>query len=171
MSTVARYLRNSALAVLTTLCTLTAHAGVPGEDRVAAAKSLLALEVKGDFAAVEAKVAPNSRRSLSLNVLRSRWEGIVKRGGPLKSVAESKQQKVNQYDMVITTCKFTKGDVDSKIVFDTNGQVISFFFVASPGSKLPPERSAPGGPPRGFGGPGGGRGPGGPGGPGGPPHN
>ncbi len=155
MATIARFFHINILAALTATCSIAALAGGPGDDRIAEARRLLVQEAKGDYAAVAARVDPNSKRVLSQGTLRTRWTGIVRRAGPLKSVGAGKQQKVNQYDMVVLTCQFAKGDVDAKITFNSNDQIVSFFFVPSPGSKLPPERGGRSGPPRGAGGPGG----------------
>jgi hypothetical protein len=146
--------------MLIAVSAISVYAGVPGQDRVAEAKRLLALEAKGDYAAVESNVAPNSKRTLSEITLRTRWTGIVKRAGPLQSIGAGKLQKIAQYDMVIVPCKFAKGDVETKITFNSDGQVVSFFFNVPGNSKVPAEARGPGGPPRGAGGPP--RGPGGP---------
>ena len=82
------------------------------------------------FDATMTKVMPES-------ILKSTWEGLLKRAGALVSQTGTRTENVGNYDAVYVLCQFEKEKIDIKIVFDKEEKIAGLFFLPSQEYKIP----------------------------------
>jgi dienelactone hydrolase len=119
------------MLVLGSLISLMAADDPKTDDRVKAARAMLAALVKGnydgagkDFDDTMKEVAPPAK-------LKQTWEAALKQLGKLKKQGEPRQTKQGEYQIVFLPCEFEKKALDVKVVFDKEGKITGYFFVPS----------------------------------------
>ncbi len=118
-----------ALAILVALALLPVQAGAA--DVAAAGKDFVNLLAKQDFAAAVARYDATMKTALPETKLRETWVAVQTQAGAFQKQVRARTQKVQGYDVVLVTCQFEKMALDTKVVFDSQGQVAGLFFLPS----------------------------------------
>lgn len=95
----------------------------------AAARSLLDLLAKGDFAAAEQKFDESMKTGLPKDKLEAAWKAVVSQYGPLKKPVSIRQGKAEEYDIIEIKCEFEKEFLATRVVFNAQGKISGLFFV------------------------------------------
>jgi len=95
------------------------------------AKRLVTRMAAGEFEDAVEPFDETMQRVLPAGKLKEIWGGLVKQHGPLQKAESTRTEKVEQYTLVFVTCEFERGKLDTKVVFNTNGEVGGLFFVTS----------------------------------------
>lgn len=95
----------------------------------AAARSLLDLLAKGDFATAEQKFDETMKTGLPKDKLEAAWKAVVSQYGPLKKPISIRQGKADEYDIIEIKCEFEKDFLVTRVVFNAKGQISGLFFV------------------------------------------
>ena len=72
------------------------------------------------------------KKTLPPDKLKEVWDSLVEKIGRLKFKGMDRIQKIDEYDAVFVKCRFERGEIDTKVVFDRNKKISGLFF-------LPPE--------------------------------
>jgi dienelactone hydrolase len=95
------------------------------------AKRLVSLMAAKEFEKAVEPFDETMKRVLPAGKLNQVWDGVVKQYGPLQETTDTRTEKVRQYTLVFVTCRFERGTLDTKVVFNTKGQIGGLFFVPS----------------------------------------
>lgn len=120
--------------VLTACAVLLLHCAVladPPDENVEQAKRLVAQMAAGEFDKAVERFDTTMARVLPASKLDELWGGLVKQYGALRKSTETRTEKVKQYTLVFVTCEFERGKLDTKVVFNTKGEIGGLFFVPS----------------------------------------
>lgn len=98
---------------------------------VAKAKRLVAQMAAGEFEEAVEPFDETMQRVLPAGKLEEIWNGLVKQYGPLQNASRTRTEKVQPYTLVFVTCEFKRGRLDTKVVFNTKGEIGGLFFVPS----------------------------------------
>lgn len=69
-------------------------------------------------------------RALSSDELESTWDNLISSTGEFEGINKTRTAQEGSYRVVYVTCKFAKGLLDVKVVFDGEGQIAGLWFVA-----------------------------------------
>jgi dienelactone hydrolase len=95
------------------------------------AKHFVSQMAAGEFEKAVEPFDETMRRVLPASNLNEIWSGLVKQYGPLRQAADARTETVQQYTLVFVTCEFERGKLDTKVVFNTKGEIGGLFFVPS----------------------------------------
>ncbi|MFZ0033853.1 MAG: alpha/beta fold hydrolase [Sedimentisphaerales bacterium] len=104
------------------------------------AKDLVSALASGDCKKATENFDETMKKALPAEKLQEAWNSLIAQFGPFVEQAGTLREKVLQYDVIFVTCKFEKGALDAKIVFDGNKQIAGLFFV--PAKVSAPEKPA-----------------------------
>lgn len=104
------------------------------DDLTARARDIVGSLEKGDFVTPTKSFDATMKRELAPDGLKKAWESLVEKMGAFEAVTVVRKEKSGGYDIVYVTCRFEKGSVDVKVVFDKNKQIGGLFFVPSSGA-------------------------------------
>jgi dienelactone hydrolase len=127
-------LRSLNRLVLTACAVLPLHRAVladPPDGSVERANRLVAQMAAGEFEKAVEPFDTTMARVLPASKLDDIWSGLVKQYGALQKSTETRTEKVKQYTLVFVTCEFERGKLDTKVVFNTKGEIGGLFFVPS----------------------------------------
>jgi hypothetical protein len=71
------------------------------------------------------------KNALPAEKLQEVWNSLIAQSGPFVEQLGTRREKILQYDVIFVTCKFEKGVLDAKVVFDRKKQIAGLFFVPS----------------------------------------
>lgn len=97
------------------------------------AKDLVEALLEGDYERATENFDETMKKALPAAKLREVWNSIIAQMGPFVEQTGIRREKIQQYDVIFVTCKFEKGVLDTKVVFNSSKQVAGLFFV--PGNK------------------------------------
>jgi dienelactone hydrolase len=101
-------------------------------DEVAsAAKQFVESLAKEDFAGAVTRFDATMKTALPEPKLRETWQTLQAQVGPFQKQLGVTATKLGEYDVVLVTCQFERMALDTKVVFDSKGQVAGLFFVPS----------------------------------------
>ncbi len=99
------------------------------------ARELVMLLVKGDYAKVVENFDGTMKTALPAEKLQEAWNTVIAKAGAFIEQQGVRKGKYLQYDIVFVTCKFEKGTLDTKVVFNQEKQISGLFFVPSQAAK------------------------------------
>ncbi len=121
----------SSLATVVTIIAGLALFPVPAQsaDVPAAGKEFVELLAKHDFAAAVARYDATMKAALPEEKLRETWLMVQNQAGRFQKQVRVRTEKIQGYDVAFVTCQFEKMALDTKVVFDSKGQVSGLFFL------------------------------------------
>jgi hypothetical protein len=84
--------------------------------------------VNGDYSIAKEGLNANMEKALGKNGLRRAWESTVKAAGPFVSIAGTKTEPNDEYEIYIVTSRHEKKGIASRIVFSKDGLIAGLFF-------------------------------------------
>jgi dienelactone hydrolase len=100
-------------------------------DAAASGEQFVDFLAKGDFAAAVARYDKAMRAALPEPKLRDTWNLVEAQAGRFKKRTHTRLQKLSGYDLALVTCEFQKANLDTKVVFNSQGEVTGLFFLPS----------------------------------------
>jgi hypothetical protein len=97
------------------------------------AKDLVSALAGGDFKKATENFDGTMKNALPAEKLQEVWNSLIAQMGPFVEQAGTRREKILQYDVIFVTCKFERGVLDAKVVFNSNKQIAGLFFVPSQG--------------------------------------
>ena len=97
----------------------------------ALARDFIKLLVEGDFSKATENFDKTMKKELPAEKLQQVWNSIIAQVGPFVEQLAVRKEKILQYKAVFVTCKFEKGVLDAKVVYNTEKQISGLFFVPS----------------------------------------
>jgi len=82
-----------------------------------------------DYAKVEAQFDLAMHLILPVSKLSAAWDATIMQAGDFKSIVGVRQKELQGYQIVFVTCQFANRSLDTKVVFNSRGQVTGLFFV------------------------------------------
>jgi len=98
------------------------------------ARNLVSALSSGNYKGAAENFDGTMKNALPAEKLQEVWNSLIAQFGPFVEQAGTRREKVLQYDVIFVTCKFKKGVLDAKIVFNSNKQIAGLFFVPSQGT-------------------------------------
>ena len=97
------------------------------------AKNLVSALAGGDFNKATENFDETMSKALPAAKLREVWNSLIIQTGPFIGQTGIRREKILQYDVIFVTCKFEKGVLDTKVVFNSDKKVAGLFFVPTQG--------------------------------------
>ena len=82
----------------------------------------------GEFSAATKRFDPTMSSAMPADKLEQTWNALQQQVGAFKQRIGTRQDKVQQYDVVFVTCAFENANIDIRVVFDSNAQIAGLFF-------------------------------------------
>jgi dienelactone hydrolase len=101
------------------------------------AKDLVRALASSDYKKATENFDGTMKNALPAEKLKEVWNSLIEQLGSFIEQVGTRRAKIMQYDTIFVTCKFERGVLDAKVVFDGNKQIAGLFFVPSqaPASK------------------------------------
>ncbi len=104
-------------------------AAVPqAETREPAAHAFFDMLVSRDFSGAEKMLDATMLKVMPALKLSETWDSVLKQYGGLQDKVQTGSAREKGYDIVTVTGKFTRGFLDTRIVFDASGKIAGLFF-------------------------------------------
>ena len=100
-------------------------------DITRAGRQFVELLANEDFVGAVARFDATMKTALPTPKLRETWKALQAQAGPFQKQLGAIATKVTGYDVALVTCQFERTALDTKVVFDTKGQVAGLFFLPS----------------------------------------
>jgi len=100
-------------------------------DMTTLGEQFVDLLVKEDFAEAVARYDETMRTALPEPKLREAWRLVEGQAGHFKKRLHTRTQALGGYDVALVTCEFEKAKLDTKVVFNSHGEVAGLFFLPS----------------------------------------
>jgi major membrane immunogen (membrane-anchored lipoprotein) len=97
-------------------------------DKEHRAEQFVTALVNGDYSIAEEGFDANMKKALGKNGLKRAWESMVKAAGPFVSVAGTKTEPNDDYEIYIVTSRHEKSGRASRIVFSKDDLIAGLFF-------------------------------------------
>ena len=97
------------------------------------AKDLVNSLASGDYKKAVENFDGTMKNALPAEKLQEVWNSIIAQSGPFVEQLGTRREKILLYDVIFVTCKFERGVLDAKVVFDRKKQIAGLFFVPSQG--------------------------------------
>ena len=108
--------------------------GTEAESIETLARNLVNSLAKGDFKKATENFDETMKKALPAEKLQEAWNSITIQYGPFVEQTGTRRTNILQYDVIFVTCKFEKGTLDTKVVFNGKKQIAGLFFVPSQGT-------------------------------------
>jgi hypothetical protein len=108
------------------------------EDITIMADRLVSALEKNDFAAPRERFDDNLKNLLTADKLQAAWMSLQGQMGKMKLRSVDRLQKIQGFDVVFVKCRFEKGEIETKVVFDADKRVTGLFFVPAGASATAP---------------------------------
>jgi hypothetical protein len=95
------------------------------------AKDLVSALSSGDYKKATENFNGTMKKALPAEKLKEAWNSLITKSGPFVEQLGTRREKIMGYDVIFVTCKFEKGVLDTKVVFNNKQQVAGLFFVPS----------------------------------------
>ena len=76
--------------------------------------------------------------AMSPDKLRDAWQSLPTKVGAFQEIVGTAVVKKGNFDIAVVTCRFEKGKLDVKVVYDTEGRITGLWFSQTPPSESPP---------------------------------
>jgi dienelactone hydrolase len=100
-------------------------------DLLALGKEFVKLMRQGDFESAVTDFDATMTRVMPAEKLEGAWKSIVGSAGPFREQLGANVERSGQYEMVVVTCRFEKGPLDVKVVFDSEKRITGLWFAPS----------------------------------------
>jgi len=137
----------SIILLLITLPLPAAETSAPRPDKLeTAALEFINFMVKEDFSAATRNFDEKMLQALPPDRLGKTWAAIINRFGQYRKHLSARQEKIQQYDVVILTSEFELITLDIQVAFDRAGKIAGLYFRPSqkPAAYEPPAYVKPG---------------------------
>ncbi len=82
--------------------------------------------------------------AMPANKLRDAWQSLPPRAGVFREIVGVTMVKKGDFDIAVVTCRFEKGNLDVKVVYDTEGKISGLWFSpTTPPTSPPPPYADP----------------------------
>lgn len=105
--------------------------GEPTDELETKARRLVSRMVAGEFEMACEPFDATMHRVLPADKLEAVWNGLVSQFGQLQEAEETRIEKVGQYTAVLVACRFERGELIGRVVFNREGEIAGLFFVPS----------------------------------------
>ena len=102
------------------------------EELLASGKDFVKLMRQGDFENAVTGFDATMTRVMPPEKLAGAWKSLVGRAGPFREQLGARVEKSGQYEIAVVTCRFEKGPLDVKVVFDSEKRIAGLWFAPSP---------------------------------------
>jgi dienelactone hydrolase len=93
------------------------------------AKDLVSSLASGDYKKATENFDVTMKRVLPEEKLQQVWSSLIAQSGPFVKQLGTRRAKIMQYDVIFVTCKFGRGVLDTKVVFDGEKRIAGLFFI------------------------------------------
>jgi dienelactone hydrolase len=100
-------------------------------DTRASGEQFVDLLAKGDFAGAVARYDQTMRAALPEPKLREAWQSVEAQAGGFRKRLQTRLLKIESYDVALVTCEFERAKLETKVVFNAQGEVSGLFFLPS----------------------------------------
>jgi uncharacterized protein len=104
----------------------------------ARAREFVDLLVKKQFAAAVGRFNEKMTAALPADKLEQTWQALLGQAGPFLAVAGTRSEIKEVREIIYVTCRFEKGSLDAKVVFDGEHRISGLWFVPIHASSPPP---------------------------------
>ena len=108
-----------------------AYARSQAEDIDSMAREFVDLLVKEEFESATGLFDQTMKNAMPVEKLQQTWTGLLGQVGRFKKQIGTRDQKVQQYDIIFVTCEFEQATLDVKVVFDSAKKIAGLFFLPS----------------------------------------
>ncbi|MDD5063526.1 MAG: DUF3887 domain-containing protein [Phycisphaerae bacterium] len=115
--------------------TVPQESGIESTSIEILAKDLVSALSSGDCEKATENFDRIMKKTLTAEKLQQFWNSLIAQLGPFVEQAGTRRGKILRYDVIFVTCKFEKGPLDAKVVFNDKQQVAGLFFVPSQPAK------------------------------------
>lgn len=77
------------------------------------------------------------RQALPAQKLEQLWNGLRSQYGPFQQVQKTRTEKAGKFQVVLVTCQFERGKLNTKIVFSNQQKIAGLFFVPADAYRSP----------------------------------
>jgi len=91
----------------------------------------------GQFEAVESRFDDRMKAGLPQSRLSAVWQQITSQSGDFEHIIGINVSEMDGYHVALVTCAFAHGNLDAKVVIDTEGHIAGLFFVPSATNAAP----------------------------------
>ena len=103
----------------------------PSGELLALGQEFVELIRKGDFETAVTSFDATMTRVMPAEKLEDAWKSTVGRAGPFQEQVGARMEKSGQYEIAVVTCRFEKGPLDVKVVFDSEKRITGLWFAPS----------------------------------------
>ena len=93
------------------------------------ARTLITELAAREYSKVEAQFNAAMHGALPQDKLSETWQALIAQAGSFNSIIQTRQEEINNFKVVLITCRFERRTMDIKLVFDSWSQVAGLFFV------------------------------------------
>ena len=101
------------------------------EDFLTVGKQFVELMRQGDFESAVTGFDATMARVMPAEKLEGAWKSVVSKAGPFREQVGARVEKSGQYEIAVVTCRFEKGPLDIKVVFDSEKRITGLWFAPS----------------------------------------
>jgi len=98
------------------------------KDNTSQAQSILNALLNGNYQDAAKDFDDNMKTALPVTDLEAAWKAITEQAGPFVEQTATRKTKQDGFDIIYITCKFEKGVLDMKAVFNNKQKVSGLFF-------------------------------------------
>jgi hypothetical protein len=111
------------------------------DELVALGQEFVAFLERGEYAAAVKRFDAVMTRVMSPEQLEEAWKSVLGSAGPLQAQIAARMERAGKFDVVLVTCRFEKGTLDVKVVFDKARRVTGLWFAPAepPAEYKPPD--------------------------------
>ena len=100
-------------------------------ELLALGKQFVELIRQGDFESAVTGFDATMTRVMPAEKLAGAWKSVVGQAGPFREHVGTRVEKSGQYEIAVVTCRFEKGPLDVKVVFDSEKRISGLWFAPS----------------------------------------
>jgi hypothetical protein len=120
-------------ACIVLLYLLLVGCAAPPPTDEAVAQEIVGQLAKGSFAEVTRRFDPTMTTALPAAKLGETWATLTAQMGAFQDQGATRSEEVQGYHAVYVPCRFAKGALDAKVVFDKEHRVSGLFFTPAGG--------------------------------------
>ncbi len=105
--------------------------GEEGEEPLAAARAFVQQLAEGKFAEATEGFDATMKSVMPAAALEGAWKGVTAKVGAFQAQEAVREQKLGEYRIVFVTCRFERTVLDTKVVFNPQGEIGGLWFVPS----------------------------------------
>ena len=115
------------------------HAGVASQpDPKARAREFVEQLNAGEYDQAVNGFDATMGDAMSAKELQDAWQSLSLKAGPFREIVGVALARKGKYDIAVVTCRFGKGQLDVKVVYDPEGKVSGLWFSSAAPPESPP---------------------------------